>query len=79
LIRIIEVIKAMTSEATDFRADVKHLCRLAGLPRATHYRRLVRHAAKATECELRDLIQRICRKHIFYDYGGLPSSAKAWS
>lgn len=58
----------MTSEATDSHADVQHLCRLAGLPRATYYRRLARQDSKAAECELRDLIQRICLKHIFYGY-----------
>jgi transposase InsO family protein len=58
----------MTSKATDSHADVQHLCRLAGLPRATYYRRLARHDGKAAECELRDLIQRICLKHIFYGY-----------
>lgn len=58
----------MTSSTTDSHADVLHLCRLAGLPRATYYRRLARQDSKAAECELRDLIQRICLKHIFYGY-----------
>jgi transposase InsO family protein len=66
----------MTSEATDSHADVQHLCRLAGLPRATYYRRLARHDRKAAECELRDLIQRICLKHIFYGYRRVTATLK---
>ena len=58
----------MTVEATDSHADVQRLCRLAGLPRATYYRHLARHDSKTADCELRDLIQRICLKHIFYGY-----------
>jgi putative transposase len=58
----------MTSSTTDSHADVQHLCRLAGVPRSTYYRRLARQDRKAAECELRDLIQRICLKHIFYGY-----------
>ena len=58
----------MTAEATNYHADVQRLCRLAGLPRATYYRHLTRRDSKALECELRDLIQRICLKHIFYGY-----------
>lgn len=55
----------MTMETTDSHADVQRLCRLAGLPRATYYRHLARHDRKAADRELRDLIQRICLKHIF--------------
>jgi putative transposase len=58
----------MTLEATGSQADVQHLCRLAGLPRATYYRHLARCGDEAGECELRDLIQRICLKHRFYGY-----------
>ncbi|MBR0835021.1 transposase, partial [Bradyrhizobium manausense] len=58
----------MTSEATDSHADVQRLCCLAGLPRATYYRRLARQDRKAADCELRDQIQRICLKHVFYGY-----------
>ena len=58
----------MTAQATNSHADVQRLCRLAGLPRATYYRHLTRRDSKALECELRDLIQRICLKHIFYGY-----------
>lgn len=50
----IEVIKTMTSEATDSYADVQRLCRLAGLPRATYYRRLTGQDRKAADCELSD-------------------------
>jgi putative transposase len=58
----------MTAEATDSYADVQRLCHLAGLPRATYYRHLARRDGKAVDCELRDLVQRICLKHIFYGY-----------
>ncbi|PIS99316.1 transposase [Bradyrhizobium nitroreducens] len=58
----------MTMETTDSYADVQRLCRLAGLPRATYYRHLARHDPKAADCELRDVIQRICLKHVFYGY-----------
>ena len=52
----------------DSNADVQRLCRLAGLPRATYYRHLAGRSDEAAECELRDLIQRICLKHRFYGY-----------
>ncbi len=38
------------------------------MPRATYYRHLARRGDEADECELRDLIQRICLKHRFYGY-----------
>ena len=47
---------------------MQRLCRLAGLPRATYYRHLAGRADEADECELRDLIQRICLKRRFYGY-----------
>jgi putative transposase len=56
----------MTREASG--SDVLRLCKLAGLPRATYYRHLARRGKEADECELRDLIQRICLKHRFYGY-----------
>jgi putative transposase len=58
----------MTMEASGSQLDVQHLCGLAGLPRATYYRHLAGRSDKADECELRDLIQRICLKHRFYGY-----------
>jgi transposase InsO family protein len=58
----------MTLEAAGSHADVLRLCRLAGLPRATYYRHLAGRSNEADECELRDLIQRICLKHRFYGY-----------
>jgi len=59
----------MALEAAGSQLDVQHLCRLAGLPRATYYRHLARRSSgQANECELRDLIQRICLKHRFYGY-----------
>jgi len=58
----------MTSEANASNADVRHLCRLAGLPRATYYRHLDRRSPETAECELRDQLQRICLRHPFYGY-----------
>jgi transposase InsO family protein len=58
----------MTIGATGAQADVQRLCRLAGLPRATYYRHLAGRSSEAGDCELRDLIQRICLKHRFYGY-----------
>jgi putative transposase len=58
----------MTLEAAGSHVDVQHLCRLAGLPRATYYRYLAGGDDAAGDCELRDLIQRICLKHRFYGY-----------
>jgi putative transposase len=58
----------MTIEATGSQADVQHLCRLTGLPRATYYRHLAGRDDEAGECDLRDLIQRICLKQRFYGY-----------
>jgi hypothetical protein len=64
----IRVIEAMTIEATGSQADVRRLCGLAGLPRTTYYRHLAGRGDEAGECELRDLIQRICLRHRFYGY-----------
>ncbi|WP_315729235.1 MULTISPECIES: IS3 family transposase [unclassified Bradyrhizobium] len=58
----------MTSEATDPNADVQRLCGLAGLPRATYYRHLIRRSRETADCELRDQLQRICLRHPFYGY-----------
>jgi putative transposase len=58
----------MTLAAAGSRADVQRLCALAGLPRATYYRHLAGRGSEEDECELRDLIQRICLKHRFYGY-----------
>jgi hypothetical protein len=58
----------MTLETGGSGVDVQHLCRLAGLSRATFYRHVADRGGDARECELRDLIQRICLKHRFYGY-----------
>ena len=58
----------MTSKTLDTHADVQRLCHLAGLPRATYYRHHAKRSREAAECELRDVIQRICLKHVFYGY-----------
>jgi putative transposase len=66
----------MTIEATGSQADVQRLCRLAGLPRATYYRHLAGRSDEASDCELRDLIQRICLKHRFYGYRRVTASLR---
>jgi putative transposase len=58
----------MRLEAAGSHADVQRLCGLAGLPRATYYRHLAGRGSEEDECELRDVIQRICLKHRFYGY-----------
>lgn len=58
----------MTSKAACSHAQVQRLCSLARLPRATYYRHLKRHRREEADCELRDLLQRICLKHPFYGY-----------
>jgi transposase InsO family protein len=66
----------MAVEASGSHADVQRLCRLAGLPRATYYRHLAGRGDEADECELRDLIQRICLKHRFYGYRRVTASLR---
>ena len=58
----------MTLEAAGSHADVQRLCALAGMPRATYYRHLAGRRDETADCDLRDLIQRICLKHRFYGY-----------
>jgi len=58
----------VTLEAAGSHADVQRLCALAGVPRATYYRHLAGRRDETADCELRDLIQRICLKHRFYGY-----------
>jgi putative transposase len=41
----------MTLEAAGSQADVQHLCRLAGLPRATYYRHLARRGAERAQAK----------------------------
>jgi transposase InsO family protein len=66
----------MAIEASGAQADVQRLCRLAGLPRATYYRHLAGRGGEAGECELRDLIQRICLRHRFYGYRRVTASLR---
>jgi putative transposase len=66
----------MALEATGSQVDVQRLCRLAGLPRATYYRHLAGRSDEAGDCELRDLIQRICLKHRFYGYRRVTASLR---
>jgi len=47
---------------------VERMCQLAGVSRASYYRRWAQSAPKAEETELRDLIQRLALAHRFYGY-----------
>ena len=66
----------MTLEAAGSHADVQRLCALAGVPRATYYRHLAGRRDETADCELRDLIQRICLKHRFYGYRRVTATLK---
>jgi putative transposase len=57
----------MTS-ITDTGADVHRLCRLAGLSRASYYRRHEARAPRQADADLSDLIQQISLSHRFYGY-----------
>ena len=48
--------------------DVQHLCRLAGLPRATYYRYVAAADEEGLDHDLQDAIQHICLKHRYYGY-----------
>jgi putative transposase len=48
--------------------DVQHLCRLAGLSRATYYRHIAAADEEDLDHNLQDAIQHICLKHRYYGY-----------
>ncbi|MGE3873405.1 MAG: IS3 family transposase [Parvibaculaceae bacterium] len=48
--------------------DVHHLCRLAGVSRATYYRHLAADGGDGLDHELQDAIQTICLRHKYYGY-----------
>jgi putative transposase len=48
--------------------DVQHLCRLAGLPRATYYRYVAAADDEGLDHDMQDAIQHICLKHRYYGY-----------
>ena len=63
--------------ATNPTCDIRQLCRLAGLSRATYYR----HAAAgdgpdALDHELQDAIQAICLRHKYYGYRRVTASLR---
>ncbi len=48
--------------------DVQHLCRLAGLSRATYYRHLAADGGDRLDHELQGAIKTICLRHKYYGY-----------
>ena len=59
----------MTSSQGEGSApSVEALCALAGVSRASYYRRWREHAPKVEETGLRDRVQRLCLANRFYGY-----------
>jgi putative transposase len=56
----------MTS--SDNKVDVQHLCKLAGLSRASYYRRFEVRAPREADVELTSHIQLLSLRHRFYGY-----------
>jgi len=56
--------------------DVEHLCRLAGLSRATYYRHLTVTAPDELAHALQDAIQHICLRHKYYGYRRVTASLR---
>jgi putative transposase len=48
--------------------DVQHLCKLAGISRASYYRRFEAHAPHEADVELTSRIQLLSLRHRFYGY-----------
>jgi putative transposase len=48
--------------------DVQHLCKLAGVSRASYYRRFEAHAPREADVELTSHIQLLSLRHRFYGY-----------
>jgi hypothetical protein len=48
--------------------DVQHLCKLAGVSRASYYRRFEAHAPREADVELTSQIQLLSLRHKFYGY-----------
>jgi hypothetical protein len=48
--------------------DVQHLCKLAGVSRASYYRRFEAHAPRQADVELTSHIQLLSLRHRFYGY-----------
>jgi len=50
------------------KVDVQHLCKLAGVSRASYYRRSEAHAPREADVELTSHIQLLSLRHRFYGY-----------
>lgn len=50
------------------KVEVQHLCKLAGVSRASYYRRFEARAPREADVELTSHIQLLCLRHRFYDY-----------
>jgi putative transposase len=53
---------------SDYRVDVQHLCKLAGLSRASYYRRFDVRAPREADIELMSHIQALSLRYRFYGY-----------
>jgi putative transposase len=56
----------MTS--SDSKVDVQHLCKIAGLSRASYYRRFEVRAPREADVELTSHIQLLSLRYRFYGY-----------
>ena len=50
------------------KVDVQHLCKLAGVSRASYYRRFEARAPREADVELTSHIQLLCLRYRFYGY-----------
>ena len=50
------------------KIDVGHLCQIAGLSRASYYRRFEANPTRAADVELLSQIQMLCLRHKYYGY-----------
>ena len=65
--RLTEVIEVMTASDAG-KVDVQHLCKLAGISRASYYRRFEARAPREADVELTSHIQLLSLRHRFYGY-----------
>ena len=65
--RLTEVIEAMIASDVG-KVDVQHFCKLAGVSRASYYRRFQARAPREADVELTSRIQLLSLRHKFYGY-----------
>jgi putative transposase len=62
--------------ATHPALEVRRVCHLSGVSRATYYRHVAAKADDGLEHDLQDAIQRICLKHKYYGYRRVTASLR---